>query len=68
MSTRKKPWWARRRFSCPDCGLIIEDGDCPGGEGMRNGYFDCPRCAVHYSQEEFMKLNQDKWRTDHAAS
>ncbi len=54
-----KPKFLRRNFACPDCGLLIPEGDCG------NKPFDCPRCQTHYTQEEFIELNQDKWKREH---
>lgn len=64
-----KPKWMKRHFACPDCGLIVDEHDCPH-EASDNGAlkyqpFDCPRCGAHYTPEEFMDLNQDKWNREH---
>lgn len=61
-----KPKWMRLNTSCPDCGLIVDEGfaelngklvNCMAGVG---GCFDCPRCLAHYTNAEFWELNHDK--------
>lgn len=62
-----KPRFLRRNFACPDCGLFVKTDDVPDGWalGTPPKFFDCPRCAAHYTAAEFVQLNQDKWSTEH---
>jgi hypothetical protein len=68
-----KPRFLRRNYSCPDCGLVIEDEHTPKPEGWAEPWlklppvpFDCPRCKAHYVADEFFQLNTDKWSHDMA--
>lgn len=45
---RKISYFARRRVSCPDCGLIFSDI-----EVKYNQHFTCSRCKSEYSEEDF---------------
>ena len=54
---RKKPWWARRRLSCVDCGFIISEDDI----SKMGDIFNCARCKTVYDMEEFEELNHDKY-------
>lgn len=57
---RKCPWFWRRRTSCPDCGLIVEEGEA------YDGGFNCSRCGTHYASEDFWDSNVEKnlWAAD----
>lgn len=65
-----KPRWMKRHYACPDCGLIIEEKNCPhfasDNGALRYRAFDCPRCGVHYTPDEFFELNEDKWNREHS--
>lgn len=54
---KKTPWWAKRRFSCPDCGYIVSDDEIVSMKQI----FTCARCKIVYDMEEFDELNYDKW-------
>lgn len=62
-----KPAWLKRNYACPDCGQIVDENDCPHEKTDHLEYkaFDCERCHAHYSPEEFVALNQDKWSGEH---
>lgn len=57
MKRNKKPWWARRRESCPECGYVTNDIELFD----MGKTFSCPRCKTSYSMEEFEELNYDKY-------
>lgn len=57
---RKVPWFWRRHFACPDCGLTISEYDVNVLAGEPS--FDCARCKAHYIQEDFYKENENKWK------
>ena len=53
-----KPKWMRNNASCPECGYVIEIEDAPKvGE---KATFDCSRCKVHFTGEEFWEAHNDK--------
>lgn len=66
---RKIPWFWRWRYSCPDCGMNFGEDpyfsnsvNCMTMDELgREVSFTCPRCGVHYSREEFIELNHDKY-------
>jgi hypothetical protein len=48
----------RRRVSCPNCGLNVDDK-----AGMdRSCNFTCPRCGDHYSCFDFWHHQYEKWQ------
>jgi hypothetical protein len=53
----RKPWWARRRHSCPECGAIYSDDQV----SQMGKIFTCTRCKTVYDIEEFEELNHDKY-------
>lgn len=60
-----KPKWMRLHASCPDCGLIIDNGFAEiAGRTIRcmdkDCNFDCPRCKAHYAGDDFWESNHDK--------
>lgn len=61
MNKKKKkiPWWARRRFSCPDCGYIPKEDEYL--RRPRHSGFDCPQCKSHFADYDFLELNYDKY-------
>lgn len=53
----KRPWWTRRRCSCPTCGQIVDVED-----GMIGGRsFKCPRCHIEMSAADFWSDHNDKY-------
>lgn len=54
----KRPWWTKRRESCPVCGM-------PHGEEEiylmeRRHQFKCKRCGEEMSMVDFWKYHEDK--------
>ena len=60
----RKPFWMRRHCSCPDCGFVINEGNA-GAAFDRHGNFDCPRCNVHFSAQDFEAESAFKHGKDH---
>jgi transcription elongation factor Elf1 len=68
MPNKKKrvPWFFKRQTSCPDCGFIFPHHEEVGSMTLdatnhEPVSFTCPRCASHYTWEEFWELNYDKY-------
>ncbi|GEM_PF-4753494 len=61
-----KPRWMRTHIACPDCGQIIDEENAPRMKSVEFGvklearHFDCPRCGVHYTAEDFWKEHEFK--------
>lgn len=67
-----KPRWMRIQISCPDCGYIVKDEDDPAitkeyvkstvfeSAHWRDICFDCPKCKLHLSAQEFWQAHEDK--------
>jgi transcription elongation factor Elf1 len=54
----RRPWWTRRRCSCPQCGQIISHVDA---QRMENAHqFECSRCGAKMSMVDFWNFHQDK--------
>lgn len=47
----------RRHWACPDCGFVLQDFE----HGDYHNGIDCPRCKVHFSKNDFMDENCEKW-------
>lgn len=65
LDLKPRPNPLKWRVSCPDCGYIVTDEDyrkrlVDGHEG-----FDCPRCAAHYSAEDFHEELRQKHMAMH---
>lgn len=66
---RKLPHWMRKKVSCPNCGLIFRDGDelekaythILKGWNIKEVCFDCPRCKIHYTHDDFWEEQYFKW-------
>lgn len=58
---RHVPWFWRRQVSCPDCGFIVKDGSELDRQLEHAKVFDCPRCKVHYTAEDFWEIQHDKY-------
>ena len=56
---RKIPYYMKRHYSCPNCGLIV--GDMYELGSIRGRGYDCKKCNEHYSEFDFMEYNQEKW-------
>lgn len=56
----------RRRLSCPDCGWTPPFGEYRMWEADMEGqdYFNCPRCKVQYTHEDFFEENKFKWQKE----
>lgn len=52
-----KPHPLRYRDSCPDCGFVFPRETDPASKTKG---FNCPRCLVHYSAQEYEQLNSEK--------
>ncbi len=57
----KRPWWTRRRASCPVCGIIIKDQE--DKLGKPGATFTCTRCKTQMSAVDFWQLHRDKYST-----
>jgi transcription initiation factor IIE alpha subunit len=55
----KKPWWVRKRESCPSCGMTGFDFAFIRHCFMHN-QFTCPRCGTSMSMTDFWEFHQDK--------
>lgn len=59
---RYKPWFWRRRDSCPDCGWTERNNEeCIEHLLYNNGIFECPRCKTIYSPEDFYEDYENKY-------
>lgn len=57
----RRPWWTRRRLSCPQCGQIISDAD---GDLMEHKHqFQCSRCGATMAMTDFWNFHHDKTST-----
>jgi hypothetical protein len=56
--------------SCPDCGLIVDDGFAYSDERRvrcvdKSYNFTCPRCKAHYSKDDFIEALYEKSMAQH---
>lgn len=55
----KRPWWTRRRMSCPNCGAYAADQE--DRLGKPGATFKCGTCSEQMSAVDFWKLHNDKY-------